>query len=463
MQLFSHPFPHISSCSWFPTLTTSLPRRVLSWTVAGLFLPLLSPLIDVPTAGIVPEALAQSAPSADSRQDPKQDPTVEPDFDDSAENSPAIGVRPNKNCDFRQAPPRPVDKSEEPGPDGVAPAPLPVASPTPGGDKLADCGEILADGFVVPKEQSASAWAVVDLDSGEVLATKDPHGRYRPASTIKVLLALVALDELELDKKIKASAEAANAEGSAAGIGPDGEYTIEQLLFGLLLNSGNDCAAALVEELGGTERAVELVNAKATQLGATDTRVVNVSGLDGPGMSSSAYDLSLFYKAAFSNPDFQRMVQTRTVKFPGWGKNKGFDLYSDNGLLGWYDGAIGGKTGFTDSARHTFYGAAERDGRRLGVIVLDTTIFHGRAYEQAARFLDAGFATPPGNNVGQLELDYNNASSSETFRAAGPGSPESDNPGLRPSIEKAAPWALLVGLVLVVGYGMRRTIARSRQ
>ena len=443
-----------------PPLPASFRRHAAAFLAAGVLAPVSFPLID--GAGAVAQAQTESLVLAQSYE--PQPVWKEPEFNDNVQGGPALGVRPNKNCDFRENTPRPVDTSEDPGPDGEKPTPLPVASPTPGGSRMSECGDVLPEGFKVPQETSASAWAIVDLDSGDVIAARDPHGRFRPASTIKVLLALVALEQLPLDRKVTVSEEAAATEGSAAGIGPNGKYTVKELLYGLLLNSGNDCAAALVDELGGKDKARELVNAKAKQLGATDTRVVNVSGLDGPGMSSSAYDLSLFYKTAFNNEEFARIVKTPSVKFPGWGTNEGYDLYTDNGLMGSYDGAIGGKTGFTDSARHTFYGAAERDGRRLGVIILDTTIFHGRAYQQAARFLDAGFATPQGNKVGTLELDYNNGSSNATLSAAGPGGPGgAGNFGQFNGMEKAAPWALLLGVVIVVAAGARRSIRRSRR
>ena len=112
----------------------------------------------------------------------------------------------------------------------ASPAPLPVLFDGP-------CGVTAADGYNAPDGVVASSWLVADLDSGEVVAMKDPHGRYRPASIIKVLLALTVIDELPLDQKVEVSAESAGQEGSAAGIGEGGDYTVEDLLTGLLLLS----------------------------------------------------------------------------------------------------------------------------------------------------------------------------------------------------------------------------------
>ena len=183
------------------------------------------------------------------------------------------------NCPQATWPPEPVSTSERVA---SSPSPLPVLFDGP-------CGITAADGYQVPDGVVASSWLVADLDSGDVVAMKDPHGRYRPASIIKVLLALTVIDELPLDQKVPVSAESAGQEGSAAGIGEGGDYTVEDLLTGLLLSSGNDCAHALAQALGGDELALGKVNALAKKLGMSDTRATSYSGLDGAGMSTSAW------------------------------------------------------------------------------------------------------------------------------------------------------------------------------
>jgi D-alanyl-D-alanine carboxypeptidase (penicillin-binding protein 5/6) len=155
--------------------------------------------------------------------------------------------------------------------------------------------------------------------------------------------------------------------------------------------------------------AMQKINTLATKLGGRDTRVATPSGLDGPGMSTSAYDMGLFYRYAYNNPTFANIVATRTYDFPGHpakpGENAdhpGYELENDNKLLLNYPGAMGGKTGFTDDARQTFVGAANRDGRRLVAILLRGTREPIAPWEQAAHLLDYGFATKVDTKIGTL-------------------------------------------------------------
>lgn len=130
------------------------------------------------------------------------------------------------SCPFTSSPAPAIDLSEAPAPGSTAPTAVPIPESPVGGDKLGECGVVLPDGAPpLPADIAASGWVLADAETGEVLAAKDPHGRYRPASTIKMLLALVALDELDLDTEITATAEDADAEGSAVGIGKGGKYT----------------------------------------------------------------------------------------------------------------------------------------------------------------------------------------------------------------------------------------------
>ena len=309
-----------------------------------------------------------------------------------------------RDCPQSLLPPAPVDTSEVPAPGSTTPAPLPIPQVHTGGPQLQHvCGIVATPGFVVPEDYTASSFLVFDIDSGDILATKDPHGRYRPASIIKVLLALVAIDELNLQQKVRVSAESAGQEGSAVGIGAGGEYTVDDLLHGLLMASGNDAAHALAQLLGGDEATVKKVNALAQSLGTQDTRAASYSGLDAPGMSTSAFDMALIYRHAWQNPVFASIVATEKYDFPGYDDIEGYELWNDNGLLLNYPESIGGKTGYTDDAKHTFVGAVDRNGRRLAAVVLDTTIDRGRAWEQAGRLIDAGFAVPIGQTVGEVE------------------------------------------------------------
>ncbi|WP_280389768.1 D-alanyl-D-alanine carboxypeptidase family protein, partial [Nocardia wallacei] len=300
------------------------------------------------------------------------------------------------------------------GPGRAAPAPRRrrALGPRRGGDKLGACGLVLPDGAPpVPADISAAAWVIADLDTGRVLAAKDPHGRYRPASTIKVLLAAVALRTLDLDKVVVGTQEDANADGTRVGIGPGGRYTNKQLMQALIMASGNDAAHAVAMQLGGMKATVEKMNDLAKRLRALDTRAATPSGLDGPGMSTSAYDLATLFREAMTIPTFAELVHTEQVDFPGFPANPqipgdqdhpGFPIANDNHLLYDYEGTLGGKTGYTDDARQTFVTAAERGGHRLVVTLLQAEVLPIRPPQQAARLLDYGFALASGDGVGAL-------------------------------------------------------------
>lgn len=304
-------------------------------------------------------------------------------------------------CPYRVATPPAVDASEIPKV-GDPPAPLPVPAKPMGGDALSGCGVITAPGTPpVPGDVSAEAWLVADLDTGDVIAARDPHGRHRPASIIKVLTAMQAIRDVPLHKVVPGTEQDAAQEGTKVGVGEGGFYSINDLLHGLLMYSGNDAAHALAMQMGGMETTLNKLNVLAGKLGARDTRVATPSGLDGPGMSTSAYDIGLFYRYAWQNPVFTDIVATRATEFPGR-DGAGYPIENDNKLLANYPGALGGKTGYTDDAGQTFVGAANRDGRRLVAVLLRGTRQPIAPWEQAARLLDYGFALAPGTKVGSL-------------------------------------------------------------
>ncbi len=320
----------------------------------------------------------------------------------------ATAEPPPDPCPYKMGTPKAVDASEEPKPGDPTPGPLSVPAKPVGGDALGGCGIVAAPNTPpVPGDVSAESWLVADLDTGEVIAAKDPHARHRPASIIKVLVAMQAINELNLNKMVPGTTDDAAAEGTRVGVDVGGNYTVNQLLHGLLMHSGNDAAHALAMQLGGMDTALGKLNTLASKLGGRDTRVATPSGLDGPGMSTSAYDVGLFYRYAWMNPTFADIVATKTFDFPGHataesGDHPNYQLENDNKLLENYPGALGGKTGYTDDAGQTFVGAAERDGRRLVAVLLRGTRQPIAPWEQAARLLDYGFATPPGTRVGTL-------------------------------------------------------------
>lgn len=300
-----------------------------------------------------------------------------------------------RSCRNATLPPPPVDSSEVPPPGVPSPEPLPVPTKPVGGPKMGSCGVVVAEGAPPPpRKVHAATWVLAELGSGDVLAAKNPHGRHRPASTIKVLTALVAIRELEMTDTITARRSDAAMEGSKVGLVPGVTYTVRQVLTGLIMQSGNDAAHALARELGGRAATLRKMNRLAHELGALDTRAATPSGLDGPGMSTSAYDLALIFRAAMRQPVFAEIAATKFAKLPGRPGQPPMTISSDNDVLMRYPGAIGGKTGYTDDARHTYIAAAERDGRRLVVVLMRGENQPVTMDQQVTALLDYGFLLP---------------------------------------------------------------------
>ena len=318
-------------------------------------------------------------------------------------SSPAVATA-QPACPNAVQPPAPVDTSEVPAPGMPSPPPLPVPPEPVGGERLAECAEITPPGVAAPPvdQVGAQSWVLADLDSGEVLAARDPHARHRPASTIKVLTALLALRELDLADTITATQADADQEGSKVGLEPGTTYTVHQVLSGMIMQSGNDAAHALAVKLGGVDETVRKMNALAPRLGAHDTRTASPSGLDGPGMSTSAYDLAVIFRTAMQNPEFARIAGTEQIQLPGKPGGPPMPVSSDNSVLLNYPGALGGKTGFTDDARHTFAAAAERGGRRLVAVLMRGENKPVRLSKQTENLLDYGFGLPAAAPVGRL-------------------------------------------------------------
>ncbi|WNG89474.1 serine hydrolase [Mycobacterium sp. ITM-2016-00317] len=233
----------------------------------------------------------------------------------------------------------------------------------------------------------AKAWLVADLDTGHVLASKDPYGAYAPASTIKVLLAMTVLDHLRPDNFARANESHTRVECSCVGLTPGQAYTTGQLVAAILMVSGNDAANMLADMLGGQRVAVAAMNRKAALVGARGTRASSPSGLDGPGWESvtTPHDLAVIMRAALKYPLIAQIMRSPSAPFPGK------TLRNQNELLTRYPGNIGGKTGFTNLARKTYVGAAQRGNRRLVVVQMYGS---GDLYGQAIRLLDYGFGRP---------------------------------------------------------------------
>lgn len=287
---------------------------------------------------------------------------------------------------------------------GIGPNGEPV-----GGPRLLSRGLVVPAGSrPLPAGLTAQAWVLADLDTGDVLAARDPHGRYQPASILKTLTSVTLIPRLAGSTAVRVSAPAANTEGSHAGIVAGGRYTVDQLFRGLLLVSGNDTAAALAEAAGGVRHTVGLMNREAQRLRAYDTLVETPSGLDGWQQLTSAYDMTLVLRQAVALPRFLAYDRRMTAVLPEQHTRAGgfgaVTLYNQNTeFLTTVPGALVAKTGFTDAALHTFVGAVKRKGRTLGVVFLRAQRWPTDQWQQATSLIDWGFRLPTGTApVGRL-------------------------------------------------------------
>ncbi len=251
----------------------------------------------------------------------------------------------------------------------------------------------------------AAAFVVADAGSGQVLAAKDPHGYYRPASTLKMLTAVTLIPLLNPDGTVVASKQAASTEPNDVGVLPGHSYQISDLFTALLTISANDAAVALTQATGLLGVGMALINAEARHLQADDTVAVDPNGLDAPGQHTSAYDLALIARRALQLPAFLKYDETQTALFPVTKKKK-VGLYNQNTLLTSYKGAIGGKIGWTSAAGATYVGMAKRNG-----VTLIVTLLHCPALteiDSAEKLLNWGFAAdgrvqPVGTLVGPVQ------------------------------------------------------------
>ena len=267
-----------------------------------------------------------------------------------------------------------------------------------GGERLAGRDVIVGAGAPVLPEIGAASWLVADLDTGQVLAAKDPHGRYAPASALKVLTALTLIPVVEATRPVVPTFQDVGVEGTKVGIVERVSYPASELFAAMLMVSGNDAASALATSAGGQQATAALMNDKARELGALDTVAVNPHGLDATGQVSSAYDLALITRAGLQDADLTRYLQTRSSSVNGPGGTR-IATVNKNKLLKDYPGTLGGKNGFTTAARASYVGAAARGNRRLVVSVMRST---PKVFDEAAKLFDWGFAAPGAPPIGEL-------------------------------------------------------------
>jgi serine-type D-Ala-D-Ala carboxypeptidase (penicillin-binding protein 5/6) len=355
-------------------------------------------------------------------------------------------------------------------------AALPMSAPAAGAATLPVGGPELGSVAVVvptgapplPKDITGRGWVVADLDSGAVLAARNAHGKYLPASTLKTLTALTLLPKLTNRRQVVRATDAdANVDGTRVGLIPKGRYPVGMLFECMLMMSGNDCAGALAEANGGVPLTVKQMNAEAAHIQALDTHAATPSGLDGPGQSTSAYDLALILRQALNAPDFRKYNTTKISKVPAQPPKYGtYQFANDNKLLYNYPGVLAAKNGFTDAARHTFVAAVRKGNRRIVV-----TLLHGEQtplpiWKQVAALVDWAVKVPAGASVGQLvdPVDPDKvaptATSSATATVVPPAAASSPD---RPAKAPGWPvWAVGGGLLALLAAGGVGLLTRRR-
>ena len=310
-----------------------------------------------------------------------------------------------------------------------------VGTAVVGGPELAGRGVIVhypAHGARRLPPVHASSYVIADAGTGQVLAAKDPHGHFLPASTLKVLTADALMPVLRPDATVVTSALAADVTPNKVGLVKGHPYQVSDLFQALLLISANDAAVALAQATGSYRQGVALMSAEARRLQADDTVAKRPNGLNAKGQHTSAYDLALFARQALTMPEFMRIEATPAAMFP-LHRRHSIELFNQNTMLSTYRGDLGGKIGWTTASETTFIAWARRNGHTLIVTLMHCVPLTEMTV--AAKLLNWGFAmdgkvTPVGTLARPLPAGV-----------AGPAAaqPASDGGQGRPGPRSAAP------------------------
>lgn len=269
----------------------------------------------------------------------------------------------------------------------------------------------------------SEAWILVDADTGAIVDASAERVPKSPASTIKILTALVALERLPVGEPVPISARAEGMPARKINVKAGQVWDREDLLYSMLMVSANDAAVALAERVGGgsLEGYLPVAERAARNLGLEDSPVLlDPSGLDaefsnGGGSRISARDMAIVARAALARPDLMAIADTEYYEFTG-GDDIDHTLTNHNRFLDLYDDATGLKTGLTDLAGRCFVGTATRDGRTMLVVLFDSPDI----YLTAAELLDRGFAMPVGAQGGLDRLPDVVSDASSGAPAPGP-------------------------------------------
>ncbi|AZR74796.1 D-alanyl-D-alanine carboxypeptidase [Anoxybacter fermentans] len=234
---------------------------------------------------------------------------------------------------------------------------------------------------------TADAAIVIDAETGKVLYGKNIHKRRPPASTTKIMTTILAIELGQLEDRVKASPRAASTGGSSIWLEAGEVLTLEELLYGVMLSSGNDASVAVAEHIAGSvEEFAVLMNQKAKEVGALNTTFQNPHGLPDNQHLTTAYDLAMIMRYAMQNEIFRKLTATKykTISWPVHRWDRG--LRNHNKLLWMYPDCDGGKTGYTRAAGRCLVSTAKRNGRRVIAVVLHAD----QLWQDSIKLLDYG-------------------------------------------------------------------------
>ena len=244
-----------------------------------------------------------------------------------------------------------------------------------------------------PPEINAEGCALIDASTGQVLYGKNDEKVFEPASTTKVMTALIALEKSNLNDEVTIQEDFTKIDGTAIGLLKGDVVTVHDLLLGLLLESGNDCANALAIHISGSiDEFAKLMNTKAKELGAQNTCFKNPSGLPDPEHKTTPKDMALFMKEAIKNKDFMDITKTNSYTITMKNNSERTILVNNKNYMinknskYYYENAICGKNGYTTKSNHTYVAAAEKDGHVLVASFLNALDKNQNFYDMAKVF-----------------------------------------------------------------------------
>ena len=245
----------------------------------------------------------------------------------------------------------------------------------------------------VQASTSASSMALIEVNSGRLLFSHNMHQRREMASTTKIMTAITVIENCkDLDQIVTIPKEAVGIEGSSIYLGIGEKISIRDLLYGLMLRSGNDSAVALaIHTAGSVKDFCILMNNLAIKVGAKNSNFVNPHGLHHPEHYTTAYDLALISAYAMKNPVFKEIVSTKVHKATWEGRDYPRIMKNKNKILSMFDGGNGVKTGFTKKAGRCLVSAAKKDNMQVVCVVLNC----GPMFEECMRLMDLAFSTYP--------------------------------------------------------------------